>query len=136
EVAAGSFRDEFVIDVVQGGAGTSANMNANEVIANRALELMGEARGRYLIVSPHDHVNLNQSTNDVFPSAARLALVRSSRRLVESLDSLAEAFRDRADALAAVGIVGRTQLQDAVPLTLGRQLCAYATIVDQLAIRM
>ena len=126
EVLAGSFRDAFIVDVYQAGAGTSHNMNANEVLANRAAELLGAPRGAYERVHPNDHVNMGQSTNDVFPTATRLALLMTTPALVAAARGLAAEFDRKASAFAHVLKVGRTHLQDAVPITLGQELSGYA----------
>jgi aspartate ammonia-lyase len=126
EILAGRHRDQFVVDVYQAGAGTSHNMNANEVIANRALEILGGARGEYERVHPNDHVNMSQSTNDVFPTATRLALLRTTPGLVDAARRLADAFDQKARAFARVLKTGRTHLQDAVPMTLGQEFGGYA----------
>ncbi|RQP07789.1 MAG: aspartate ammonia-lyase, partial [Chryseobacterium sp.] len=99
ELLAGKMHDQFPVDMIQGGAGTSVNMNANEVIANRALELMGHKRGEYIYCSPNDHVNMSQSTNDAFPTAIKIALLNMNRRLIDHLKSLVEAFRSKANEL-------------------------------------
>ncbi|HKC55776.1 MAG TPA: lyase family protein, partial [Vicinamibacterales bacterium] len=117
EIRAGALRDQFVVDVYQAGAGTSHNMNTNEVIANRAAEILGGARGEYTLVHPNDHVNMGQSTNDVFPTATRVALLIGMRPLVDSARGLASALQEKAGAFAHVLKVGRTHLQDAVPMT-------------------
>ena len=126
EILAGSFRDAFIVDVYQAGAGTSHNMNVNEVVANRAAELLGEPRGAYTRVHPNDHVNMGQSTNDVFPTATRLALLMTTPALVAAARDLAATFDRKASAFAHVLKVGRTHLQDAVPITLGQELGGYA----------
>jgi aspartate ammonia-lyase len=125
EILAGRFRDQFVVDVYQAGAGTSHNMNVNEVLANRAAETLGHPRGSYDVVHPNDHVNMGQSTNDVFPTATRLALLADRAGLVEAARSLAAAFGRKASAFERVLKVGRTHLQDAVPMTLGQELGGY-----------
>ena len=122
-------RDQFVVDVYQAGAGTSHNMNVNEVLANRAAELLGGARGDYLLVHPNDHVNMGQSTNDVFPAATRLALLMVHAPLVESARALAASFAAKAEAFDSVLKVGRTHLQDAVPMTLGQEFGGYAACI-------
>ncbi|MFZ3599393.1 aspartate ammonia-lyase [Streptomyces sp. BH104] len=133
-IEAGHHHQEFPVDVIQGGAGTSTNMNANEVIANLALEHLGFERGRYDVVSPLDHVNRCQSTNDVYPTALRLAVSGALGALVTELTSLAEAFRAKGDEFVHVAKVGRTQLQDAVPMTLGQEFTAFAvTLVEDMA---
>jgi aspartate ammonia-lyase len=129
EVLSGKFADQFVVDVYQAGAGTSHNMNVNEVLANRAAELLGAGRGSYDVVHPNDHVNLSQSTNDVFPAATRLALLSSSGRLVESARGVADAFDLKAKEFAHVLKTGRTHLQDAVPMTFGQELGGFAAAV-------
>ncbi|MFJ4978267.1 aspartate ammonia-lyase [Streptomyces coeruleorubidus] len=131
EIGAGRLHDQFVVDPVQGGAGTSTNMNANEVIANRALEILGRPRGCYDAIHPLDHVNLGQSTNDVYPTAVRLALVASLRRLGDSLRALAAAFAIKATEFGDVLKMGRTQLQDAVPMTLGQEFTTYAVMIEE-----
>jgi aspartate ammonia-lyase len=131
DVLGGQLRDQFVVDVYQAGAGTSHNMNANEVLANRAAERLGGARGEYRDVHPNDHVNMGQSTNDVFPAATRLALLLEHAGLVAAARTLAEALRDKATAFADVLKVGRTHLQDAVPITLGQEFGGYAACVDR-----
>src|SRR5262245_43609824 len=129
EVLAGRLRDQFVVDAYQAGAGTSHNMNANEVLANRAAELLGEPRGTYKRVHPNDHVNMGQSTNDVFPAATRLALLLGHGRLVDSAHQLVDAFQKKADEFAGIIKTGRTHLQDAVPLTLGQEFGGYASCI-------
>ncbi|MEU2774558.1 aspartate ammonia-lyase [Streptomyces sp. NPDC007162] len=131
EIGRGRHSDQFVVDPVQGGAGTSTNMNANEVIANRALEILGHPRGSYEVIHPLDHVNLGQSTNDVYPTAVRLALVTSLRRLVDSQAVLAGTFTAKAAEFGAVLKIGRTQLQDAVPMTLGQEFTTYAVMIEE-----
>ncbi len=125
EVLAGRFLDQFVVDVYQAGAGTSHNMNANEVLANRAAEILGHPRGVYDVVHPNDHVNMGQSTNDVFPTATRLALLADRDGLLDATRSLAGAFGAKATAFARILKVGRTHLQDAVPMTLGQEFGGY-----------
>src|SRR5205823_3909794 len=129
EILAGGLRDQFVVDVYQAGAGTSHNMNANEVLANRAAELLGEPRGSYAVVHPNDHVNMGQSTNDVFPSATRLALLLGAGPLVQSARQLVESLSRKADEFAGVLKTGRTHLQDAVPMTLGQEFSGYAACI-------
>jgi aspartate ammonia-lyase len=131
EVLSGALADHFVVDVYQAGAGTSHNMNANEVIANRAEELLGGAKGEYRLVHPNDHVNMGQSTNDVFPTAARLALLLGHRPLVEAARALAASLGRKADAFASVLKTGRTHLQDAVPMTLGQEFGGYAACIER-----
>jgi aspartate ammonia-lyase len=129
EVLAGSLRDQFVVDVYQAGAGTSHNMNANEVIANRAAEILGADRGRYETVHPNDHVNMAQSTNDVFPTATRLALLLGAQPLVRAAQDLADSLARRAAEFAGVLKTGRTHLQDAVPITLGQEFSGYGACI-------
>ncbi|GAB4532618.1 MAG: aspartate ammonia-lyase [Anaerolineales bacterium] len=131
EVIAGQWNTEFAVDILQGGAGTSTNMNANEVIANRALEILGYEKGRYDIIHPNTHVNMAQSTNDVFPTALRLALYISLAGLLDSMNVLRADFEAKAAEFADVLKVGRTQLQDAVPITLGQEFAAYATMLSE-----
>ena len=128
----GRFHDQFLVDVFQGGAGTSTNMNANEVIANRALEHMGKRKGDYEACSSHDHVNLSQSTNDAYPTAIHLAILLGNDTLTERLDRLVAAFRAKGNEFRRVIKMGRTQLQDAVPMTLGQEFDAFAeSIADE-----
>jgi len=131
EVRQGRLHDQFVVDVIQGGAGTSTNMNANEVICNRALELMGRARGDYAALHPIDHVNMSQSTNDVYPTALKLAAWFGIAGLVEAMETLRGAFADKAHEFVDVLKMGRTQLQDAVPMTLGQEFTTYATMLGE-----
>jgi aspartate ammonia-lyase len=127
EILGGSLRDQFVVDIYQAGAGTSHNMNANEVLANRAAELLGEPRGTYRRVHPNDHVNMGQSTNDVFPASTRLALLLGAGPLVGAARDLVEAFARKAGELGGVVKTGRTHLQDAVPITFGQEFGGYAS---------
>jgi aspartate ammonia-lyase len=129
EVLAGALRDQFVVDVYQAGAGTSHNMNANEVLANRAAEQLGEPRGTYTRVHPNDHVNMAQSTNDVYPTATRLALLATTAVLASAARALADALDAKAETFSGVLKVGRTHLQDAVPMTLGQELGGYAACI-------
>src|SRR5438876_5382725 len=129
EILSGRLRDQFIVDVYQAGAGTSHNMNANEVLANRAAEMLGEPRGTYTRVHPNDHVNMGQSTNDVFPTATRLALVLGAAPLMAAAHALCESFARKADEFARVLKTGRTHLQDAVPITLGQEFSGYAECV-------
>ena len=131
ELVDGRWHGHFVVDVVQGGAGTSTNMNANEVIANRALELLGHRRGEYTHCHPNDHVNLSQSTNDAYPTAMRLATVFMLRQLLDDLGGLADTLEVKARELDDVLKMGRTQLQDAVPMTLGQEFEAFAVTVRE-----
>ncbi|HSC29436.1 MAG TPA: aspartate ammonia-lyase [Vicinamibacterales bacterium] len=129
EILEGSLRDQFVVDVYQAGAGTSHNMNANEVIANRAADLLGGTRGTYTRVHPNDHVNMGQSTNDVFPAATRLAILAMQPGLLAAAKSLAGTLSTKSRAFANVLKTGRTHLQDAVPMTLGQEFSGYAANV-------
>lgn len=131
EIRAGELRDEFVVDVIQGGAGTSSNMNANEVIANRALEILGHPRGAYEHVHPNEHVNLSQSTNDVYPTAVKIAVIMAARSLLEAMEILQDSFARKADEFHDVLKMGRTQLQDAVPMTLGQEFGAFAVMIGE-----
>jgi len=131
EVREGKLLEEFVVDVIQGGAGTSTNMNANEVIANRALEILGHARGEYQHLHPLDHVNLSQSTNDVYPTAIKIALQFGIRRLVREMSLLRKDFEAKAGEFSDVLKIGRTQLQDAVPMTLGQEFSTYAVMLQE-----
>ncbi len=132
EILQGSLRDQFVVDVYQAGAGTSHHMNVNEVLANRALEILGEPKGRYERVSPNDHVNYGQSTNDVIPTAIRLAALQRVRRdLLGTLDNLVAALEQKAQEFRDILKAGRTHLQDAVPVRLGDSFGAYAAIFAQ-----
>ena len=131
EVREGRLHGQFVVDVIQGGAGTSTNMNANEVICNRALELMGRSRGDYAALHPIDHVNMSQSTNDVYPTAIKLAAWFDIAGLIEAMETLRGAFADKALEFADVLKMGRTQLQDAVPMTLGQEFTTYATMLGE-----
>ncbi|CAB4635062.1 unannotated protein [freshwater metagenome] len=126
EVAEGKLDSEFVVDAIQGGAGTSTNMNANEVIANRAIELMGGSKGEYHIVHPLNHVNKSQSTNDVYPTALKLALILEIGELLKAMSHLEDAFQAKADEFKDVIKMGRTQLQDAVPMTLGQEFATFS----------
>lgn len=131
EIRAGKLHEEFVVDVIQGGAGTSTNMNANEVIANRGLEHLGRRRGEYQHLHPHEHVNMSQSTNDVYPTAVRVALHFAISRLVDAMSKLRNAFEIKAGEFAEVLKMGRTQLQDAVPMTLGQEFSTYAVMLGE-----
>ena len=129
EVSQGQWNDQFVVDVFQAGAGTSFNMNANEVIANRALEILGAARGDYSRIHPNDHVNRGQSTNDVFPSSLRLAAIALTKALVVDLDAIIAVLEAKAEQFYEVVKPGRTHLQDAVPVRLGQEFAGYALAV-------
>ncbi len=130
KIIAGEYHNQFVVDPIQGGAGTSMNMNANEVIANIALELMGKSKGDYSVLNPIDHVNLSQSTNDVYPSSIKVATLDCSKDLIAEIKNLIKAFDSKAIEFKDIIKTGRTQLQDAVPMTLGQ---AFATYSNQLS---
>ncbi|WP_026460160.1 aspartate ammonia-lyase [Schaalia suimastitidis] len=127
----GRCMDQFPVDQFQGGAGTSVNMNANEVIANLALELTGHEKGQYGIINPNDDVNRSQSTNDAYPTAFRIALHREVARLRTAVDALADAFAAKGQEFADILTMGRTQLQDAVPMTLGQEMMAFAVTLRE-----
>ncbi|ODS91123.1 MAG: aspartate ammonia-lyase [Comamonas sp. SCN 65-56] len=129
DVITGKLHDQFVVDVIQGGAGTSTNMNANEVIANRALEHLGLEKGRYDVIHPNDHVNASQSTNDTYPTAVKLATWFGIQTLLTALAKLRGGFDAKAQEFKSVLKIGRTQLQDAVPMTLGQEFAAFATMI-------
>ncbi|MCU0989265.1 MAG: aspartate ammonia-lyase [Xanthomonadales bacterium] len=127
---AGQYHDQFQVDWYQGGAGTSTNMNANEVMANIALELTGHEKGEYSIVEPHDHLNLSQSTNDSYPTALKVAFLLRNDKLIGELEQLAAAFRLKGDAFLRIVKMGRTELQDAVPMTVGQEFHAFAAGIE------
>ncbi|CAM3852463.1 aspartate ammonia-lyase [Mesobacillus zeae] len=129
EVINGKLHDQFIVDPIQGGAGTSINMNTNEVIANRALELIGEAKGSYKVISPNSHVNMAQSTNDSFPTAIHLSSLMTMEALIEAMEELHSEFMNKAMEFDAVIKMGRTHLQDAVPVRLGQEFEAYARVL-------
>lgn len=131
EVAEGKYQDQFVVDVIQGGAGTSINMNANEVIANRAIEILGGEKGDYFKVHPNVHVNMAQSTNDVFPTAIRIACLNITEDLLRELKELRDAFLVKGQEFAGIIKMGRTHLQDAVPIRLGQEFEAYASLLTR-----
>jgi aspartate ammonia-lyase len=131
EIVNGALRDQFIVDIYQAGAGTSHNMNVNEVLANRASEVLGGAKGEYRLVHPNDHVNMGQSTNDVFPSATRVALLLGHAALVDAARALAASLHRKADEFATVLKVGRTHLQDAVPMTLGQEFGGYEACIER-----
>lgn len=131
EIVQGKFHNHFVVDMIQGGAGTSTNMNANEVIANRALEIMGYEKGQYDYCHPNNHVNLSQSTNDAYPTSVKIALINSNKKLIEVLRMLIESFEHKSKEFSHVIKMGRTQLQDAVPMTLGQEFGAYAATLSE-----
>ena len=136
EILNGRYRYHFTVDMIQGGAGTSTNMNANEVIANRALQIMGYEKGNYEHCHPNNHVNLSQSTNDVYPTAIKIALINSNETLVSVLKDLIESFEYKAKEFANIIKMGRTQLQDAVPMTLGQTFEAYAVTLKEEILRL
>ncbi|WP_426300565.1 aspartate ammonia-lyase [Arthrobacter sp. R-11] len=131
DILDGKLHEQFMVDVIQGGAGTSSNMNANEVIANRALEILGHPKGDYARLHPNDHVNLSQSTNDVYPTAVNLATIFSVQGLLKALAILEEAFAEKGREFRTVVKMGRTQLQDAVPMTLGQEFGGYAVTIGE-----
>jgi len=131
EIRAGALHGEFVVDVIQGGAGTSTNMNANEVIANRALEILGQVKGDYARVHPNEHVNLGQSTNDAYPTAVNIATIIAVRELSDAMVVLEKAFAAKAVEFRDLLKMGRTQLQDAVPMTLGQEFGTYAVMLGE-----
>lgn len=131
EVIEGKLHEQFIVDPIQGGAGTSINMNANEVIANRALELMGKEKGEYSFVSPNSHVNMSQSTNDAFPTAIHIATLKLVDRLLETMNYMRNEFHNKAVEFDSVIKMGRTHLQDAVPIRLGQEFEAYCRVLDR-----
>ena len=130
EILEGKYHDQFPVDMIQGGAGTTTNMNANEVIANRALELMGHQRGEYQYCSPNDHVNRSQSTNDAYPTAIHIGLYYTHLKLVKHFETLIQSFRKKGEEFANIIKMGRTQLEDAVPMTLGQTFNGFASILE------
>lgn len=136
EIRSGALHDQFVVDVIQGGAGTSTNMNANEVICNRALELLGHERGQYKYLHPNEDVNMAQSTNDVYPTALRIATLFSMDSLRAALEHLRAAFAAKAVEFSPLLKIGRTQLQDAVPMTLGQEFSTYARMLEEDIMRL
>lgn len=131
EIINNRFLSQFVVDMIQGGAGTSTNMNANEVIANRALEIMGKERGQYEFCHPNNHVNLSQSTNDAYPTSIKIALIKANEKLVDVLQQMITVLHQKAREFAKVIKMGRTQLQDAVPMTLGQTFEAFAVTMEE-----
>ena len=129
EILEGKFREDFIVDPIQGGAGTSLNMNANEIIANRAIEILGGKKGDYSVVNPNDHVNCGQSTNDVIPTAGKMTSLRLLKKLKKQLLRLHSALEQKADEFDGVIKMGRTQLQDAVPIRLGQEFKAYSVAI-------
>lgn len=136
EIIDGNWHEQFVADSIQGGAGTSINMNVNEVIANLAIEKLGGKKGTYEIVSPNNHVNMSQSTNDVIPTAIRIATIRKANHLIKELVGLGASLSCKAEEFSRVLKMGRTHLQDAVPITLGQEFNAYASVVNRAANRV
>ncbi|MDF2803684.1 MAG: ansB1, partial [Anaerocolumna sp.] len=131
EIILGKLLEEFIVDSIQGGAGTSANMNANEVIANRGIELLGGTKGDYTLIHPNDHVNMAQSTNDVIPSAGKLTILELLPQTIQELSRLKTAFTDKSIEFEHILKIGRTQLQDAVPMRLGQSFRAYKAVVER-----
>ena len=131
DIRNGTLHDQFVVDVIQGGAGTSTNMNANEVIANLALEHLGHNRGEYQHLHPNEHVNMSQSTNDVYPTALKVATYFGIYELIDAMVVLRRAFEAKAEEFSDVLKMGRTQLQDAVPMTLGQEFSTYAVMLGE-----
>jgi aspartate ammonia-lyase len=129
-VRAGRYHDQFMVDWYQGGAGTSTNMNANEVLANAGLELTGHEKGEYQFLEPHDDLNMSQSTNDSYPTAIKVALILRNDKLVVELQKLAASFRAKGDAYLEIVKMGRTELQDAVPMTVGQEFNGFAASLD------
>ncbi|MCV0426617.1 MAG: aspartate ammonia-lyase [Roseibium sp.] len=136
QIREGAFHEAFIVDQIQGGAGTSTNMNANEVIANVALELLGFEKGDYARLHPNEDVNMGQSTNDVYPTALKLAAWFGVNRLIEAMSALRKAFEEKAVTFESVVKMGRTQLQDAVPMTLGQEFGAFATMLEEDELRL
>lgn len=131
EIVEGSFKDQFIVDAVQGGAGTSINMNMNEVLANRAIEILGQEKGNYELVHPNNHVNMGQSTNDVIPTAVRITMIKLLQESLVELENFKDALMDKSEEFDDVIKMGRTQLQDAVPIRLGQEFKAYADAIKR-----
>lgn len=131
EILDGNLRDQFIVDAIQGGAGTSANMNANEVIANRAIEILGGTKGDYSIVHPNDHVNMSQSTNDVIPTAGKITVLKLLPQTIKELEKLEKAMEEKEAEFDDILKMGRTQLQDAVPMRLGQSFGAFAYVLKR-----
>src|ERR1044071_2001344 len=129
-VMAGKYHDQFKVDWYQGGAGTSTNMNANEVLANVALELSGHKKGEYQFIDPHDDLNMSQSTNDSYPTAIKVAFLLRNDKLIEELQKLVAAFRSKGNAYLEIVKMGRTEMQDAVPMTVGQEFHAFAASLE------
>jgi len=136
EIIAGKYIDQFPIDPIQGGAGTSCNMNINEVITNRALEILNYDKGRYDIISPNNHANMAQSTNDVFPTSIKVCLVNKSHKLITALNNLADGLNKKSVEFSSILKMGRTHLQDAVPITLGQEMASYASAIKRCTARI
>jgi aspartate ammonia-lyase len=136
EIISGKLHNQFVEDMIQGGAGTSTNMNVNEVIANRGLEIMGHSKGEYKFLHPNDDVNLSQSTNDSYPTAARLAIVMGLKKALKSMDELKGALKAKATEFKDVIKMGRTEMQDAVPITLGQEFAGFADTINEAMIQL
>ncbi|WP_099364632.1 aspartate ammonia-lyase [Fredinandcohnia onubensis] len=131
EIINGKMHDQFIVDPIQGGAGTSINMNANEVIANRALEILGHEKGKYNEVSPNSHVNMSQSTNDAFPTALHIATLNLIEKLLKTMEHMKDVLQQKAQEFDHIIKMGRTHLQDAVPIRLGQEFAAYARVLDR-----
>lgn len=136
EIISGKLRDQFVEDMIQGGAGTPTNMNVNEVIANRGLEIMGHSKGEYKFLHPNDDVNLSQSTNDNYPTAAKLAIVMGLKEALKNMDELKGALEAKAKEFKDVIKMGRTEMQDAVPVTLGQEFSGFADTINEAMIQL
>ncbi|QQK07087.1 aspartate ammonia-lyase [Miniphocaeibacter halophilus] len=131
EIINGKYHEEFIVDPIQGGAGTSANMNANEVIANIALEILGNNKGNYSLIHPNDHVNMSQSTNDVFPTAGKMTIIKLLKNLKKEINNLYKALIAKSEEFDDVIKMGRTQLEDAIPITLGQEFSAYSQAIKR-----
>ncbi|RPJ51065.1 MAG: aspartate ammonia-lyase, partial [Methanobacteriota archaeon] len=129
-VLAGKYHDQFVVDWYQGGAGTSTNMNANEVLANIGLELTGHKKGEYQYLEPHDDLNMSQSTNDSYPTAIKVAFILRNEKLIEELQMLVASFRTKGDEYLEIVKMGRTEMQDAVPMTVGQEFHAFGAALE------
>ena len=126
----GKYHDQFLVDLYQGGAGTSANMNANEVLANIALELSGHKKGEYQFIEPHDDLNMGQSTNDVYPTAIKVAILLHNDKVIKQLEDLSASFHKKGEEFKNILKMGRTEGQDAVPMTLGQEFHAFGNQLD------
>lgn len=136
EIIEGKFKDQFITDPIQGGAGTSINMNVNEVVSNRSIELLGGEKGNYNIVNPNDHVNMGQSTNDVIPTAGKITTIKLILRCIKQLKILKKVFKEKAEEFNDIIKMGRTQLQDAVPIRLGQEFNAYSSVIKRDILRL